>query len=200
MLGRAATLALAALPVGLPCLAYADDLLVALDETGFWQMEDRERADELRLDVAAEGAGALFASDRFVPLDAETLAEDGVTDGLLRIAPNLDLRDAAPLTMETLASDGRDYRVSVNGRAYDVYTPADPPGASWGLATETFARIVNDLLPLASQDRFFVLYAGNDLFGVFLPPEILPFFDTLPPNERPFTPTRDAPRFGLPGN
>lgn len=200
MIGRAVMLAMAVLPSGLPCLADSAALLDTLDKTGFWEMEDRDRADDLKADIASEGAEALFASDRFVPLDAETLAEDGVADTLTLLSPYLDMRDAAPVTMETIASDGVDYRVSVNGRAYDVYTPADPADASWGLATETFARIVNDLLPDAGQDRFFVVYGGNDLFGVFLPPEILPFFDSLPPHERPYTPSRAAPDFGLPGN
>lgn len=92
------------------------------------------------------------------------------------------------------------YAVALNGKDYLVYSAEDlDAGAdTWALATETFFRMVNDTISPTQKERAYSLYSGNDLSLMFLHPDVLPFFDTMPGAERPYTPSRDAPNFRVP--
>ena len=174
-------------------------LLEALDAAKFWAAEDWDNRDVLRAEVEAKGVIALYGSGRLVPFDAEDLAEDGIVDALLRLGPHLTRRGVDIDSLNVIESDGTTYAVEVNGTRYDVYWP-ETARESWGLATETFFRIVNDLLPEQARDRFYAIYGGNDLSGMFLPPEIVPFFAKggMDNTGIPYTPTREAPWYGMP--
>ena len=165
--------------IGVAAQAAAADqsaLLDALDAANFWAAEDWDDRDRLRAEVAAKGILALYGSGRLVPLDAEDLAEDGIVDALMRLGPHLARRGADIQSLNVIESDGVTYSVEVNGTRYDIYGPDDGAEDSWGFATETFFRIVNDLIPDHVNDRLYAIYGGNDLSGIFLPPEIVPFF------------------------
>ena len=174
-------------------------LLEALDAVKFWAAEDWDNRDALRAEVEAKGVIALYGSGRLVPLDAEDLAEDGIVDALLRLGPHLTRRGVDIGSLNVIESDGTTYAVEVNGTRYDVYGP-ETARESWGLATETFFRIVNDLLPDTGADRFYAIYGGNDLSGMFLPPAIVPFFAEggMDNTGIPYMPTREAPWYGMP--
>ncbi len=177
-------------------------LLSALDEADFWSAEDKENRGELRTAIAENGIGAIYNSERLIILDAETLAEGGILDALERLRPHLELRGAVISSLSEVQNDGETYIVEVNGARYDVYSPAElagDPYLSWGLASETLFRIVNNLLADTSDDRFFALNGGNDLSGFFLPPAVVPHFAAAGTSKRdlPYFPTRQPPWFGM---
>jgi hypothetical protein len=172
-------------------------LLRALEDTKFWLAEDYDDRVALSAEVANKGVAALFGSKRLVFLDAEQLAEDGIIDVLFEIGPHLRQRGVTVRSLDVDESDGSSYVVRVNGTVYTVYTP-DQAEDSWGFALETFVRIVNDLLPDQTEDRFYAIGGGNDGSGIFLPPEILPYFDAMDPSGRPYVPTRETPWHGMP--
>lgn len=190
---------LAACVCVLPGVAEADPgLLTALDEAGFWGAEDYAQQDDLKSKIETDGVTALWSSARFVHLDAENLAEEGLFNALLEMGPNIRLRGGEITALETLQADGTTYRVAVNGVPYEVYGP-DTYQDSWPLATQTFWQIVTDLTP-NSDDRFYVLGLGNDLMGAFLPESLVPFFQATGsgPYNVPYIPTRQAPNYGAP--
>lgn len=192
-------LALAVLVALAPGLARADTtLLAALDAAGFWWAEDYAQQEALKVQIEEDGVTALWRSERFVLLDAEALAEQGLFDALLDMGPNIRLRGGAVTSLETLRADGKTYQVTVNGVTYDAYTP-DGYEDSWPLATQTFWQIVTDLTP-NSEDRFYMLGLGNDLMGAFLPDSVIPFFEATGrgPYNVPYIPTRIAPNYGAP--
>lgn len=174
------------------------DVLAALESTGFWSEEDHAQEEALKAQVAAEGVVALYGSRRVVQLDAESLAEGGIADGLLRVGPQvrargLRLDDFATLRVEP------DYAVRLNGKTYEVYGADDLADgrAIWPLATETFFRMLNENMSSFSKDRAYALFAGNDLQVIFISPALVPFFETMPVEQRPYTPTRNGPQYGF---
>lgn len=192
-------LALAVLVALAPGLVRADTaLLTALDAAGFWWAEDYAQQEALKAQIEEDGVTALWRSARFVLLDAEALAEEGLFNALLEMGPNIRLRGGEITSLQTLQADGTTYRVAVNGAPYDVYGP-DTYQDSWPLATQTFWQIVTELTP-NSDDRFYVLGLGNDLMGAFLPDSVIPFFEATGsgPYNVPYTPTRTAPNYGAP--
>lgn len=171
-----------------------------LEITGFWLQEDYDRREALLPLVESEGIGALYLSDRLVHLDAEALAEGGMFDTLLKIGPHLRMRGVSIRSMSVI-EETPGYVIEVNGIRYEVYSKREAD-RSWELATETFVRLVNDLLSSEGRDRFYALNSGNDLSGFFLPPEVLPFFiaGDVQVSDRPYTPTRKGPDYGMPAD
>lgn len=181
-----------------PATATGQDILAELEAAGFWDAEDYDHADSLKARVAADGVVALYASKRSVHLDAEDLAEGGLGDGLLRIGALARNRGLRLDSFATLSVEPA-YVVSLNGRDYTAYDgmEAQDTATSWPLATETFFRMINDGLSVHTKDRAFALYRGNDLAVIFLDPSLVPLFDAMPVEERPYTPTRKGPFYGF---
>ncbi|NOX72543.1 MAG: hypothetical protein GXP03_02575 [Alphaproteobacteria bacterium] len=177
-------------------------LLNILDEKQFWWSgDDEKQEDELRSLIEEKGVFGLFSSNRWVLLDAETLAEDGLIDAILEIGSQLRHRGVSIRSISVIENDGSNYTIEVNGTTYTAYT-SEQVDDSWRFATETFFRIVDDLLPAGSNDRFYALYSGNDLSGFFLPPEVIPFFAEagMDKSELPYLPSREAPWYGMEHN
>jgi hypothetical protein len=108
--------------------------------------------------------------DDMVILDAESLAEGGISEAYESLLPKLRQFVARPASIEEDIDDGApSYTVRCGGSEFAIYGPelVDEEGESWGRATYAFFAIVNDQLA-GSEHRFFAINGGNDLGGMFL--------------------------------
>jgi len=138
--------------------------------------------------------------DRLIQLDAENLAETGIGEAYLQLLPELQKYVSQPARVEELIdSDLPQYAVRVDGTEYVVYSPdsVEDEGATWGVATYVFFKVVNDQLANADV-RFFAINAGNDLGGLFLTPEQAEASRVTlrRPSDWPYLPEADGPWYG----
>jgi hypothetical protein len=108
--------------------------------------------------------------DKMLQLDAETLAEAGIKKTYQSILDVLRQYAPEPLQVqEVVDNDAPSYVVKCGDREYPIYSPSlpDEEGQSWGRATYTFFKIINDQLA-RSEYRLFAINGGNDLGGIFL--------------------------------
>lgn len=150
----------------------------------------------------------LFAADplnydELVHLDAEELAEGGILRAYTALSPRLQRHAASPLipVTEEMDNDLPCYIVHADGRSYRIYSGDDPHGESWERATVAFFDIVNDNLNGAAV-RFYALYRGNDLSGMFLTQEQYAVARRVlrRASDWPWLPVDDAPRDAIPAH
>src|SRR5688572_11093378 len=111
--------------------------------------------------------------DQMLILDAEQLAERGLSHAYERLLPQLQRFVAHPVTVtEQISEDGTLYSVLAANRAFAIVAPdlAADEGQRWGRATYALFAIVNEQLE-SSTHRFYALNGGNDLGGIFLSPD-----------------------------
>jgi hypothetical protein len=144
-------------------------------------------------------APAPFDYDDVVLLDAEELAEEGILEAYQQLHPQLRRYAASEVDLaEEVDADGATYTVFADGKRYDIYGNGVEEDA-WVLATIAFFDIVNASLAHATH-RFYALYGGNDLAGIFLTDE--QFQLARHGIERhadwPWVPVSQAPHYGFP--
>lgn len=132
-------------------------------------------------------------------LDAEELAEAGIRDAYLGLLPELRKFVPDPNSVEEEVGPSSEYyKVWSGGMKYIIYDgSSDDVFETWARATLVFFRIVNKQLT-ASDIRFFALYGGNDLQGVFLSANEAEKIrkGTEGPQNWPYEPTMLAPWYG----
>ena len=138
--------------------------------------------------------------DQVIPLDAEALAEGGISQAYRSLLPKLGQYVSQPADIEEVIDDTQpSYAVRYRDREYRIYSPEreDREGESWGRATHALFSIVNDQLE-RSQYRFYAINGGNDLGGIFLTPsESEAARKSLPrKNDWPYLPTLGDPWYG----
>lgn len=138
--------------------------------------------------------------DKMVFLDAETLAEAGIKNAYQSIVKVLGQYVQEPADVQEIVdNDARRYIVSCGDTEYVIYsrTLPDEEGQSWGRATHTFFKIINDQLA-RSEYRFYAINGGNDLGGMFLTQdECEAARKSLPRKEDwPYLPTPEHPWYG----
>ena len=140
-----------------------------------------------------------FDDDDVVLLDAEELAGGGILEAFEQLHPQLRQYGASEIDIaeEFHAEDGS-YAVLADGKRYDI-RGYGAQGDAWVLATIAFFDIVNAGL-VNSTHRFYALYGGNDLAGVFLTDD--QFYGARRSIERhshwPWRPVNQAPDYGFP--
>ncbi|WP_448954896.1 hypothetical protein [Labrys neptuniae] len=111
--------------------------------------------------------------DEAIHLDAEDLAETGLGEAYDIIRPQLQHYVKEPASIQELidSETGR-YSVLFSENEYVIFSNHQHENIheSWGNATYIFLKIINDQL-LKSDYKFYALYNGNDLQGIFLRPE-----------------------------
>src|SRR6478672_3141741 len=108
--------------------------------------------------------------DDAIHLDAENLAEGGIAKGYESVLPKLRLFVMNPAPIEEDCDDhAPSYSVRCGESEFVIYAPDldDGGGDLWGRATLALFTIVNQQLKNATH-RFYALYGGNDLHGIFL--------------------------------
>ncbi|MDP9941331.1 hypothetical protein [Ectopseudomonas alcaliphila] len=108
--------------------------------------------------------------DSLILLDAEALAEQGISEAYERLLPHLKKYVKSPIKIEEQFSSeiGR-YSVKAGGEAYEIYGPGieGNEAESWGRATHAFFHIINKQI-VSGDIRFYAVNNGNDLGGIFL--------------------------------
>jgi hypothetical protein len=135
--------------------------------------------------------------DKFVPLDAEALAEGGIKKRYEELLPELRKYVSDQVEIEEeLGEYSEFYIVRANSREYRIYDDPDDQ-RSWGHATFAFFEIVNENLAGASMN-FYALYGGNDLGGMFLTTEEIEEVRRTTPNRHawPYRPIMEDSWYG----
>lgn len=150
--------------------------------------------------VAAPAISQELDYSHAIQLDAEALAEQGMTDGYTKVQAALKAYGVVPLELtEILDSEKGLYSVTAGGQTQKI-SPSPlggGEGESWGVATAAFFEIVNRQLAKAPV-KFYALNGGNDLMGIFLT-ERQVAMDKKNLNRRldwPYLPEMQAPWFG----
>jgi hypothetical protein len=114
-----------------------------------------------------------FDVDDVILLDAEDLAKQGILEAYEQLHPQLRQYEASNVDIVEEFDDDDDdddtYTVFADGKRYDIRGNG-VEGDPWALATVAFFEIVNGSLA-GSSHRFYALYGGNDLAGIFLTDE-----------------------------
>ena len=153
-------------------------------------------AHDRGLDSATAGP---FDDDDVVLLDAQDLAEGGILEAYEQLHPQLRQHEASEIDVaEEFDEEAATYAVLADGKRYDI-RGNDAEGDPWVLATIAFFEIVNASLPHASH-RFYALYGGKDLAGIFLTGEQFEMArqSTARHSDWPWTPVNRAPDYGFP--
>ncbi|MFC5477969.1 hypothetical protein [Massilia suwonensis] len=140
-----------------------------------------------------------FDYDDLVLLDAEDLAEVGILEAYQQLHPQLRQYGAAEIDIaEEVDEDAGTYTVLADGIRYPIYGEGAEEDA-WVLATIAFFDIVNAGLADASH-RFYALYGGNDLAGIFLSDEQFRLAQRCFKRamDRPWVPVNQPPHYGFP--
>lgn len=139
--------------------------------TKFWLFHTRLLSHLLLLFAIA---GSAVARDidysQAIPLDAESLAEQGIAKRYASVLPALRIYVLKPLALrEKVDPERGTYEVIAGNRKHTVFP--SPLGGdeyeSWGVATVTLFEIVNRQLANAPV-KFYAVNSGNDLMGIFL--------------------------------
>jgi hypothetical protein len=175
-----------------------------MEALGFLRHATPEQGSEIKEALADRGWPGIYSHEgRFFHADAEDLAEGGVAGFLDAIRPVLQAHGVAAVVEEDGFSD-REYWLRVSGRHWLIYSPEEldsrPEGSDiWSLATVRAFAYINELLAAAAApDRLYAVNGGNDLFGIFLTPELLQAVHEYAGRVRgrPYTPVDEPPSHG----
>jgi len=138
--------------------------------------------------------------DQVVHLDAEDLAEQGILSAYQALLPRLKQFTDSPIEVtEEMDHDSGTYTVCCEGLRFAISFPDDPDDDSWIRATVAFFDIVNANLRKSSH-KFYALYGGNDLCGIFLTQQeyLAARPATKPRLNWPWMPVNWPPDYGYP--
>jgi hypothetical protein len=159
------------------------DLAKRLNELGLWRGLDE---DQRSTAVQAVAGGAHPWSTEMAPsvsffADGEDLAEEGVEDFLMEVAPSVKSLGVELDVTTELQDRGADtvYAVTINGTRVEIYNglaafERDDDTFAWFTAQNRPLARVNELLAAAgAKERFFILYPGtNDGLALLIDPDI----------------------------
>ncbi|WP_395027822.1 hypothetical protein [Comamonas odontotermitis] len=138
--------------------------------------------------------------EKVVHLDAENLAEQGIKAAYDDLLQQLQHYAPNPLDVtEEVSSDAGSYTVIAAGNRYEIWGPTVDSDDDWARAAVAFFQIVNANLGQSSH-KFYALYGGNDLSGLFLTNEqcLLAQKAIKNPSSRPYMPVMEPPHYGFP--
>lgn len=182
--------------------------LTQLDVQGYFRGLDSEKSQVLKAAFSQKGWMAIFSdSHRFYHADAEELAEGGLCTFIKSLTPFLEAQGVKlPGLRDDVSETG--YVVWVGGVPSVIYDAGEikrdvegtAGGLTWALAMTRGFAIVDRLLESAgSPERLYAINGGNDLFALFLTPEMHRIISAQPdanPKEGPYKPTEEHPWFG----
>jgi hypothetical protein len=181
-----------------------------LEELGYFKGLPAEREQELKRDFERQGWLAIFNdSHRFFQADAEDLAEGGI-GRLFREVASFLVHQGVRLPLIEEEFSGHSYAVRLDGVTHTIYDAAElerdisgeEAGLTWGLSMARGFRLYDRVLAAAkSAERAYAINGGNDLFLLFLTPELHQMIMAHPEASRvngPYRPTEAYPQFGQP--
>jgi hypothetical protein len=185
-----------------------EDLLAQLEALGFFRYTSPERLKPARHAILQDGWSGIFGeAGRLFAVDAEELAEGGVAAFLEEVRPFLESQGVAvPPLVDHLTVE---YTLLAGEEQLPIWTRDDfnrdlgsEPGRIWGASSARTVQILNRWLQAAqSAERAYGVNGGNDFFVLFLTPELFSLIErssAASPQEAPYTPNLEYPRFGQP--
>ncbi len=136
-------------------------------------------------------------------LDAEALAEGGISEAYQKVMPELMRYIPDPVQIEEIINDAN-YAILAQGTLYSIF-PIDEfiENAAeqnlWGIAAYVFFKIINDqLIASKAPVLFYAINGGNDLAGIFLSPADAKATQTSlrNPKDWPYLITPNPPYYG----
>lgn len=137
--------------------------------------------------------------DKAIHLDVEELAEQGMLSAYEKVLPALSQYTNSALELvEKIDTELGRYIVSVGERSYVIWEGSASNTDGWERATVAFFELVN--ANLSSSHKFYALYGGNDLTGVFLTESEFQTARKALPNKAswPWVPVNQPPDYGFP--
>jgi len=179
-----------------------DSLVTQLDSQGYFKGFAPEKAQALKEDFRQKGWMAIFdESPRYFAADGEDLAKSGICAFIREIQPFLSAQGVKLPDLQDEAS-ASGYVVRVGGVPHTIYDAKEMKGDIWGLASARGFALVDKMLESAgSPERIYAINGGNDLFAIFLTPELYQTISTQPDFDAkggPYKLTEEAPWFGQP--
>jgi hypothetical protein len=138
--------------------------------------------------------------EQVVQLDAEDLAEQGILSAYETLLPRLKEYVSEPLEVtEEIDSDAARYAVRAAGQTYEIWEDGAKNSDGWERATVAFFEVVNANLT-SSRHKFYALYGGNDLSGIFLTEEEFTAARRAIAKRSnwPWVPVNEPPHYGYP--
>lgn len=140
-----------------------------LVESGFLIYTDSARANSLEAEIIE--SFDIYSEDnyRFAHIDAEALSEFNFQFFMPQVNKILSKRD---IKLEVMAADGieNSHEVLINGQKIKLYTNLElANGTYWDTSARNFFKKVNEIVTGHSiEEKFYLLYAGNDLHTFLL--------------------------------
>jgi hypothetical protein len=138
--------------------------------------------------------------DQLVHLDAEDLAEQGILTAYTTLHPLLQNYSSNVLDVsEEIDCGAGAYSVVSEGERHIIWEPGLGNKDGWERATVVFFALVNANLK-SSEYKFYALYGGNDLSGMFLTEQQFQAAREAIKNrgQWPWVPVNDPPDYGYP--
>jgi hypothetical protein len=179
-----------------------DSFVTQLDSQGYFKGFAPEKAQALKEAFRQKGWMAIFdESPRYFTADGEDLAKGGICAFIREIQPFLSAQGVKlPDLQDEVSATG--YVVRVGGVPHTIYDAKEMKGDIWGLASARGFTLVDKMLESAgSPERIYAINGGNDLFAIFLTPELYHTISTQPDFDAkggPYKLTEEAPWFGQP--
>lgn len=187
------------------------EFVAELEKAGYFTGLPADNVETLKAKFNQRGWLGIFEeSHRFFAADAESLAEGGIGRFIKKdVEPFLTAQGVhIPEIVDEPSDHG--YVVRVGGVPHEIYdsseskNPSGKPmlGHDWGLSMTRGFKVVNELLATAgSPERVYAINGGNDLFAIFLTPELFRIVMNHPgasPKGGPYQPTEEYPWYGEP--
>lgn len=177
--------------------AIGEDIVRRLETAGYFKYADTSDLLQLKMEIGNELAERQYfpfvanhnppynnKDPRHYALDGEELFEQGgVIHSLDEMSAvfekmNIQMQISDHFEEYDSGDDSLTHRITINGKQYVIFDKFT--GYGWGEAAQRYADIVNDQLQLQlSDERLYLICAGNDGRAVFLTDEQFDLLDSL---------------------
>jgi len=167
-------------------------LATALLDAGFLKYADIKHMDLLSAEITDSFYIYNVDNIKYAHIDAEELAEFSFDMFLPTLKLILNKRNIH-LDVYKLNDEDYSFDIVINDRTIQLYTEADMDnGSFWRKAASNFFRSINNMLQsLKCEEKFYLLYQGNDLSAILLTEEefkIIADYYQHQPGETPYSP------------
>ncbi|MHC1774359.1 MAG: hypothetical protein AB9834_02985 [Lentimicrobium sp.] len=146
-----------------------DSLVYELVNADFLQFTDSSKIDSVRQSFIKDGY--IFSSEinRYLHIDAEELTE-GSFDYFKTALTNILKNRGLEITFSTTENFEKLHKVKINNETFALFDDKNLTDYSfWDIAPRRFFEKINQELEKSkSQERFYLIYGGNDLGAILL--------------------------------
>lgn len=140
-----------------------------LINTDFLQYADSTKIDSVRQSFVKDGY--IFSPDinRYVHIDAEELAE-GTFDFFKTDLRKILNKRGLEITFSTTKNFEKSHEVMINNETFALFDDKNlADNSSWDIGSHRFFKKINkELEKRKLQERFYLIYSGNDLGAILL--------------------------------